>query len=45
MRYFGGCTVEETADALGVSGITVIREMRVAEAWLRREMSGSTPAA
>lgn len=44
MRYFGGCTVEETADALGIAGITVMREMRVAEAWLRREMSGSTPS-
>ena len=40
MRYFGGCTVEETAEALGVSTITVIRETRVAEAWLRRAMSG-----
>jgi RNA polymerase sigma factor (TIGR02999 family) len=40
MRYFGGCTVEETAQALGVAGITVIREMRLAEAWLRRELRG-----
>lgn len=40
MRYFGGCTVEETADALGVAGITVMREMRLAEAWLRRELKG-----
>lgn len=40
MRYFGGCTVEETAEALGVAGITVMREMRLAEAWLRREMRG-----
>jgi len=44
MRYFGGCTVEETAQALGVSGITVMREMRVAEAWLRRAMQGEHPA-
>jgi RNA polymerase sigma factor (TIGR02999 family) len=40
MRYFGGCTVEETAEALGVAGITVMREMRLAEAWLRRELQG-----
>ena len=40
MRYFGGCTVEETAEALGISVITVIRETRVAEAWLRRSMLG-----
>jgi RNA polymerase sigma factor (TIGR02999 family) len=40
MRYFGGCTVEETAEALGIAEITVIRETRVAEAWLRRTMLG-----
>ena len=40
MRYFGGCTVEETAEVLGVAAITVIRETRVAEAWLRRAMLG-----
>ena len=44
MRYFGGCTVEETAEALGVAGITVMREMRLAEAWLRRAMRGEDPA-
>lgn len=44
MRYFGGCTVEETAAALGVAGITVMREMRLAEAWLRRAMRGEAPA-
>jgi RNA polymerase sigma factor (TIGR02999 family) len=43
MRYFGGCTVEETAQALGVSGVTVMREMRVAEAWLRRAMREEAP--
>lgn len=40
MRYFGGCTVEETAEALGIAGITVMRDMRLAEAWLRRAMRG-----
>jgi RNA polymerase sigma factor (TIGR02999 family) len=44
MRYFGGCTVEETAQALGVAGITVMREMRLAEAWLRRELRGEGSA-
>ncbi len=44
MRYFGGCTVEETAEALGIAGITVIRETRIAEAWLRRAMLGDEPA-
>ena len=45
MRYFGGCTVEETAEVLGVAGITVMREMRVAEAWLRRAMLGESSEA
>jgi RNA polymerase sigma-70 factor, ECF subfamily len=45
MRYFGGCTVEETAQALGIAGITVMREMRLAEAWLRRAMLGEQAAA
>jgi RNA polymerase sigma factor (TIGR02999 family) len=45
MRYFAGCTVEETAEALGVAGITVMREMRLAEAWLRRAMQASNASA
>ena len=45
MRYFGGCTVEETAEALGVAGITVMREMRLAESWLRRYMRGEDSSA
>ena len=43
MRYFGGCNVDETAEAFGIAGITVIRETRVAEAWLRRAMRGEMP--
>jgi RNA polymerase sigma factor (TIGR02999 family) len=38
LRFFGGLTVEETADAAGVSTATVKREWRTARAWLRREM-------
>jgi RNA polymerase sigma factor (TIGR02999 family) len=34
MRYFGGLTVEETAIALGVSPDTVMRDWRLAKAWL-----------
>jgi RNA polymerase sigma-70 factor, ECF subfamily len=45
MRYFGGCTVEETAAALGIAGITVMREARLAEAWLRRAMRGEDQSA
>ena len=40
LRYFGGLSVEETAETLGVSIATVGRETRYAEAWLRRELSG-----
>ena len=40
MRYFGGLSIEETADALGVSVITVNRDWRLARTWLIREMSG-----
>ncbi len=39
LRYFGGLSVEEVADALDISVATVGREMRMAQAWLRREMS------
>jgi RNA polymerase sigma-70 factor (ECF subfamily) len=38
LRYFGGLSVEETALALGISVATVGREVRYAEAWLRREL-------
>ncbi len=39
LRYFGGMTLEETAEALGVSRATVIREWRMAKAWLYGELS------
>lgn len=37
-RFFGGMSVEETADALGVSPRSVKRDWSFARAWLRREM-------
>jgi RNA polymerase sigma factor (TIGR02999 family) len=40
MRYFGGLSIEETAEALGVSVITVNRDWRLARTWLMREMNG-----
>lgn len=40
-RYFGGFTLEEIANVLGVSPSTVEREWRVARAWLKREMTTS----
>jgi RNA polymerase sigma factor (TIGR02999 family) len=39
LRYYGGYTVAEIADILGVSEITVARDWRLARAWLRRELS------
>jgi RNA polymerase sigma factor (sigma-70 family) len=40
MRFFGGLSVEETAEVLKVSPDTVARDWRLAKAWLRRELSG-----
>jgi RNA polymerase sigma-70 factor (ECF subfamily) len=39
LRFFGGFSIEETAQALGVSTATIAREQRMAEAWLHREMA------
>lgn len=39
LRFFGGLTIEETAEALGVSTSTVERDWRVARAWLRVELT------
>ena len=41
LRFFGGLTVEETAAALDVSVDTVMRDWKLAKAWLRRDL-GST---
>ena len=41
MRAFGGMGVEETALALGVSERTIKREMRLAQAWIRRELEAT----
>jgi RNA polymerase sigma-70 factor (ECF subfamily) len=38
LRFFGGLSVEETAEALKVSRDTVLRDWRLAKAWLAREM-------
>ena len=40
LRYFGGLSVEETAEVLKVSPVTVMRDWSIAKAWLRREISG-----
>jgi len=41
MRFFGGMSVEETAEALGISPETVTRDWRVARMWLLRYIDGS----
>ena len=43
LRYFGGLSVEDTADALHVSMDTVMRDWRLARAWLLRELSAQPP--
>lgn len=40
LRYFGGLKSEEIADLLDISLATVGREMRLAQAWLQRELQG-----
>ena len=42
LRFFGGLSVEETAEVLHVSSITVMREWKSAKAWLYRELTGGT---
>jgi RNA polymerase sigma factor (sigma-70 family) len=41
LKFFGGMTTEEIGTVLGISVATVGRDLRLAQAWLRREMSRS----
>ena len=41
LRYFGGLSIEETAEVLGLSVPTINREWRMAKAWLYSEIGGS----
>ena len=43
MRFFGGLSVEETAEVLKVSAITVKRDWSSAKLWLYRELAGGAP--
>ena len=43
LRFFGGLSIEETAELLKVSPGTVMRDWTFARAWLRNEMSGGNP--
>jgi RNA polymerase sigma-70 factor, ECF subfamily len=40
LRFFAGLTVEQTAEALGISAITVMRDWDLAKTWLLRELTG-----
>ena len=42
LRFFGGLSIEETAEVLGVSPGTIMRDWTLAKAWLRRELSPET---
>ena len=42
MRYFGGMSVEESAEALGVSTVTVMRDWSTAKAWLLRALTSDS---
>ena len=41
LRFFGGLTVDEAAEAIGMSRRTAMREWKVAKSWLRRELSAA----
>ena len=44
MRFFGGLSVNEVAQVLGIAPVTVMLHWRLAKAWLRREMLGGLKA-
>ena len=44
LRYFGGLTVEEAAEAMGISPRTVKRDWALAKAWLSQQLEGKKPA-
>ena len=39
LRYFGGLTIEEAAEVVGISEATVVRDWTIAKAWLRADLS------
>ncbi|HMF55567.1 MAG TPA: sigma-70 family RNA polymerase sigma factor [Pyrinomonadaceae bacterium] len=39
LKFFGGLTIEETAEVMGISHATIERDWKMARAWLRRELS------
>jgi len=45
LRFFGGLSIDETAEVLQVSPGTVMRDWTLAKAWLRREITATSKAA
>jgi RNA polymerase sigma-70 factor (ECF subfamily) len=45
LRFFGGLSVKETAEILGISVETVQRDWKMAKSWLRRELGGRSRGA
>lgn len=45
LKFFGGLSIEEAAEVLGVSEETVVRDWRLAKVWLLREMTGEAARA
>ena len=43
LRFFGGLSVEETAETLKVSPDTVVRDWKLAKVWLQRELTKGIP--
>ena len=43
LRYFGGLTIEEAAEVIGISKATLVREWTIAKAWLRADLSDLPP--
>jgi RNA polymerase sigma factor (TIGR02999 family) len=44
LRFYGGLSIEETGEVLGVAARTVKRDWTIGRAWLHRELSGAEPA-
>jgi len=44
LRYFGGLTIEETAEVMKLSPATIKREWAMARAWLHQSLTGETPS-
>jgi RNA polymerase sigma factor (TIGR02999 family) len=43
LRYFGGLTIDEAAEVVGISSATLVREWTIAKAWLRADLSELPP--